>query len=433
MNTANPQPSRNDDEIDLFELVMTLWRSKGIIIVITLICTIIAIVAAYKITPSYRTQSVLKPINPSTLYAFKSLNGYAVTADSLYADVEKELHSYRNQEQFLLENEALLGTILTETEPDLKEQVADKFLTQNFKIKAPEKEATAKKIVLELTYPQGVKGPTLLNNFVKFTSDKVKLAVPEAIKTQIATERMDLQDQLAILLTGYNTSIESDVAKLTEKDTLKQLQLQDELNSLQQELKRKRDNRIAVLNEAIDIATTLGFKKPTSYNAESNKSQSANVIRAEITQQQTPLYFLGTEVLTAERDALLARENDDFTSNRIAEIESELRLLKNNRAIEVLTARENPDLFFNEITTIKQKLTELNIIERSINDTIIPLLPTFEIIDIDEKAIRPLSPSKPNKKLIAVIGFLLGGMLAVMFVLLRQAIRNYKLRNADSQ
>lgn len=433
INSNSFQAQQQNDEIDLLTLLATLWQNRKTIISITLCCTIIVITIAFIMTPSYQSRSVLKPINPHSLYALNNLNIYSITAESLFTDVEKELHSYRNQENFLLENEDLLGPILKEITPELKEQVVDEFLTRNFNIKYPEKESTRKQLTLELTYPKGVKGPTIINRFIQTVSEKVKKEIPETIKIQINAERNDLQDQLAILLAGYNAKVESDVAALIEQDNLKRLQLQDELKALQVELKTKRDNRISVLNEAIEIAETLNFKKPTSYNAESSKTQSSNIIRAEITQQQTPLYFLGTDVLMAERDALLARTTDDFTSSKIAEIESELQLLRNNRKIEIIEAREHPDLFLEEISSIKQKLMELNIIERSINDTITPLLTTFDIVTIDEKALAPRTPLKPNKKLIAIIGFLLGGMLAIMFVLMRQSIRNHQLKPQNSE
>ena len=145
-----------------------------------------------------------------------------------------------------------------------------------------------------------------------------------------------------------------------------------------------------------------------------------------------PLYFLGTEALKAERNTLLARESDDFTSTRITEIEQELRLLENNRKIELLKLREKPDLFLDEITTIKQKIAELNIAQLKIENQVLPHLATLDIVEVDEKAIAPLSPLKPNKKLITIIGFLLGGMLGIIIVLLQEAIGNYRARKTNN-
>lgn len=425
MNNNSPA-SHQDDEIDLFELMATLWQNKWIIVGITFLCTILAIIASYLITPTYRTESVLKPITPNSLYVLSNLNQYAITPESLFLSVEKELYSYDNREKFLLANEELLGNILKDVPPTQKEQVIDRFLTANLTITPSAKDASQQSLTIALTYPKGTQGPQIVNHFVTAMTDKVKQEIPTTIQTTIGLQRVETQNQLAVLLAGYEASINSSVAKLTEEDALKKLQLQDELAATQLVLRTQRSNRIEALNEAISIAETLNFQKPTSPGMESNKAQSSNILRAELVQQQIPLYFLGTEALTAERDALLKRTSDDFTSPRIAAIEGELLLLENNRKIEMLKARDHQDLFLDEIMSLKQKLAELSIKEKGVKDSVAPFLPTFDIVNIDEKAITPLSPLKPNKKLITIIGFLLGGMIGVIFVLLRQGIRNYQ-------
>lgn len=51
-----------------------------------------------------------------------------------------------------------------------------------------------------------------------------------------------------------------------ESDSLKRADLQDELKALRQQLKTKRMNRIAQLEESIGIARSLGIIKPTAVN-----------------------------------------------------------------------------------------------------------------------------------------------------------------------
>ena len=50
--------------------------------------------------------------------------------------------------------------------------------------------------------------------------------------------------------------------------------------------------------------------------------------------QQIPLYFMGVDALTAERDTLLKRKGDDFTEPRVAKIQQELKQLENNREVQ---------------------------------------------------------------------------------------------------
>ena len=53
------------------------------------------------------------------------------------------------------------------------------------------------------------------------------------------------------------------------------------------------------------------------------------------------------------------------------------------------------------------------------------------ITRIDKPASVPDAPIKPNKKLIVALALVLGGMVTVLFVLVRQAVRNRAHRTAE--
>lgn len=419
----NPQqnnlPEQNNDEIDLFELVATLWRGKWLIVGVTFVCTVVAIIASLMMTPVYKVKSVLKPVNNDKIFAINDTGVYSTTPEALFSDVEQEVYSYQGRESYLLDNQNLLQPLLENTTLSV-DQVIAKFDADNFKITPSKKDDPIRSITIELTYPKGVDGVQIVNGFVKKVSSAVKEEIPHIIQNRIDQRKQELKDQITALRASYKLDIDSQIAVLNEQDKLRTAMLKDELSALRLELKLKRENRIAQLNEAISIATKLNYIKPTSLSAASDKKGSAeingNVILTEVNNQTLPLYFMGTEALTAERNALLSRTNDDFTNPRIAEIEKELVLLQNNRKVELLKLRENHDLFLTDITLIEKQIAKLN--------TINPNITRFSVVSIDEKAQTPLSASKPNKKLITIIGFLLGGMLGCMIVLIRQAVRN---------
>src|SRR5690606_11892874 len=97
--------------------------------------------------------------------------------------------------------------------------------------------------------------------------------------------------------------------------------------------------------EAINIARSLGLKKPSTPSSMADSEASGNVIRTEVNNQQIPLYFMGTDALEAERQVLRKRRSDDFADPRIAQIRRELSLLISNRQVEVLRKRENEEIF----------------------------------------------------------------------------------------
>ena len=176
---------------------------------------------------------------------------------------------------------------------------------------------------------------------------------------------------------------------------------------------------ITSLDEAISIAKSLGIVKPSTFLYLANDSRtSSDVIRTEVNSQQEHLYFMGTDTLNAERASLMARTNDDFTSSRIVEINTALKILDNNRQIEILNARENDDLFLEELAENRKEIARLNNIEVDMDK--------LKLVRIDQSAVEPTRAIKPNKKMIVAVGIILGGMLGVFIALIRIVIRKRK-------
>ncbi len=211
---------------------------------------------------------------------------------------------------------------------------------------------------------------------------------------------------------NYEASKEAKIASLLEESALKRAQLQDELAALREELRTRRNNRIQELTEAISIAESLGIRKQTSPSAMSDSARSgAQVIRTEVNSRETPLYFMGTEALSAERDALASRKSDDFIEPRIAEIQSELAMLENNREVEILREREGEDLYLTDLAELREEAARLKGIKLDTD--------RLRLVRLDQPALDSSKPIKPKKALILALGFVLGGMLGVFAALVR--------------
>lgn len=83
---ALKQPHFNDDEISLLDVAQLLWRHKSLILTATILCGVIGAAGSYLITPTYRAEVLLSPVEPdgpkanlgglaSQLGAFASLAG----------------------------------------------------------------------------------------------------------------------------------------------------------------------------------------------------------------------------------------------------------------------------------------------------------------------------------------------------------------------
>ncbi|UIP87259.1 Wzz/FepE/Etk N-terminal domain-containing protein [Pseudomonas phenolilytica] len=409
---VQPQPLAND-EIDLVELFRALWRQRLLIVGVTFAATLIAAAYAFLATPYYQTKTYLRPVPQSTLDQLNETGIYKLTPEDALSRVASGLSSYDKRLDYFLSNQALFQAI--EPKGDSPEQAFADFNEQAFEMLHPDPKKTENRsayVGLKLTYPKGMEGSAIVNGFVDYVLELERKEIAEDLKSLIANRLASLDMNMEAQRANYSASKEAKIATLLEDAALKRAQLQDELAALRAELKIRRNNRIQELNEAIIIADSLGIRTPTSPSAMTASARSGTqVIRTEVTNQEAPLYFLGTEALTAERDALKNRTSDDFVEPRIAEIQSELTLLENNREVEILKAREGEDLYLTNLAQLREEASRLKGIKLDTE--------RLRLVRLDQPALQSLNPIKPKKALILALGLVLGAMLGIFVALVR--------------
>jgi LPS O-antigen subunit length determinant protein (WzzB/FepE family) len=417
-----PQTSHSnaaDDEIDLFELAQSIWQERILVFIVTAAVTVLALIYALVATPVYQTASILKPAKIKDLDELNSLGVYALTPGEALNRVGAALESYEVRFGFFQENQALFEPILREGRS--AEQNFERFNRERIKVLKPDpdpkKESSFSPYVgLQVEYSNLLDGPGIVNGLVQHAIEYERVRLTEDLEAVIANKLEKIQRDLDVLRAGYNTEKDIKITVLTESDNLKKLQLEDELAAIRLTLATQRENRIKKLDEAIAIADSLGIKKPSTPSSLSEGTRvSGSVIKTEVNNQNIPLYFMGTDALEAERKILLSRENDDFTSGRIVEIQQELKLLENNRQIQILQSRENEDLFLAELADKEKAIAHLNSLKLNMD--------TLSLVTLDQPATQPSRAIKPKKTLIVAIGLVLGGMLGIFAALLRSAIR----------
>jgi len=409
---VQPQPLAND-EIDLVELFRALWRQRLLIIGVTFAVTLVAASYAFLATPYYQTKTYLRPVPQSTLDQLNETGIYKLTPEDALNRVASALSSYDNRLNYFLNNQALFRTI--ESQGDSPEQAFADFSEQAFEMLHPDPKKTENRsayVGLKLTYPKGMEGSAIVNGFVDYVLQLERKEIADDLESLIANRLASLDMNMEAQRASYSASKEAKIATLLEDAALKRAQLRDELAALRAELKTRRNNRIQELNEAITIADSLGIRTPTSPSAMAASARSGTqVIRTEVTNQETPLYFLGTEALTAERDALANRTSDDFVEPRIAEIQSELVMLENNREVEILKAREGEDLYLTNLAQLREEASRLKGIKLDTE--------RLRLVRLDQPALQSLDPVKPKKTLILALGLVLGAMLGIFVALVR--------------
>lgn len=421
MNQSSPIIYEKSNEIDLVDILQVLWRQKVLIISIATLVAAVAALYAFLTTPVYEVQSVLRPALIKDLDELNSSGIYELKPEDALKRVGASLDSYEIRRSFFEVNKDLFEGLRQEGQP--LEQAFDTFSRESFNLLLPDpKKANGltEYVGLQVAYPKGMNGVAIVNGVVAHAIEVERQRIAADYQVVIQNRLNTLARQIQAARVSYEADKSSKIAKLGEDDTLQRALLRDELRALRQQLKTHRTNRIAQLDEAIRIADSLDIRRPTTPAAMGDTERSvaagaSSIIRTEVNSQDIPLYFMGTEALEAERKALLQRRSDDFTEPRIAEIAKELQLLENNREIEVLQSRQQEDLFLSELAKLREEEARLKGLTLDLN--------ALRLVRIDQPAVEPERPVKPQKLLILVLGGVLGGMLGIFIALVRGLLR----------
>lgn len=395
-------------------LLNSLWQQKTIILAFSLILGLVTVFYAFYATPEYQVSSVLRTAAINELDALNRSEVYKLPPSEALIRVGAALESYETRLGFFRENQKLFQAFVRPGRT--LEQSFEEFNRKSMNLILPDSrkaDSLSSYIKLEMNYPKGVDGVAILNGFVEYAVKIERAQIAADMEVIVKNRLAELSGKMNAARASYEASKEAKIAILTESDILKRAVLLDELKALKSRLKSQRADRIALLDESILIAKTLGIFKPSTPSSlgEVGRQGAVSTIRTEINNQVIPLYFMGVEALEAERATLIRRKSDDFTDVRIAEIAKELQMLQSNREIEVLKGRANEDMFLNGVAPLRTEEARLRNLKLDINQ--------IKLVSVDQLAIEPIYSVFPKKILIISMGFVLGLMLGVSVALAR--------------
>lgn len=411
-------PLYSSDEVDLVALLQNVWQQKKLILSVAAGAVLVAATYAFLATPEYQVSSVLRPAAINELDALNRSEIYKLPPGEALIKVGAALESYETRLGFFRANQQLFKNF--ERPARTLEQSFEEFNRNSINLILPDPktaDALSAYIKLEMNYPKGVDGVTILNSFVDYAIASERQQIAADMQVIVKNRLDELSGKWTSVRSNYDIDKEAKIASLREADTLKRTQLQDELKALRAQLKVMRQDRMAQLNEAINIAKSLGIRKPSTPSSMGDADSGAanSVMKTEINNQQLPLYFMGVEALEAERLALSRRKSDDFTEVRIGQIAKELQLLQTNRQIEVLNQREKEDLFLSGVEPLRAEISRL----RNLNLD----MSRLKLVSIDRQALEPLSPVKPRKALILIAGLVIGLILGILAASIRYFVK----------
>ncbi|WP_240326866.1 Wzz/FepE/Etk N-terminal domain-containing protein [Pseudomonas parafulva] len=405
-------------EIDLAAIFRTLWRRRLLIIAVAGACALVGLALAFIVPPVYEVSTTLRPVELNQLDALNRSKIYTLPPSEALKRVGARLDSYDARLAFFRSRPDLIAAYRDEGQST--EQAFQEFNNTALTLAvadAKKADLLSEFVALKMRYEKTVDGAAVLNDFVDYAVERERLQLSRDMQIILANRLVEVNAKLDSALSEYRAGNEGRIARLEEDDAVKRAQLNDELKALRVQLKLQREARLAELDEAIAIATSLGLKKPSTPSRMAEETAgNGNIINTEVNGRPAPLYFMGTDVLLAERAALRKRTSDDFVEPRIGQIRKELILLSNNRSVEAIKSRGNDQAFLEGIEALRVERARLQAIDTKLQG--------LSLVSVDQRAVASNKPIKPRKGIWVGVGLIIGLLIGVVAVLMRAAMSN---------
>ena len=373
-----------DDEIDLFSLLETIWDGKWKIIATTFVAAVIGVVFSIVKPNSFEVSTPIQIAKPSVFLPYTTLNsllkqqglyfdkklneaGYKFDSESIFKTFVVEFNDYEEMVDVLSEDEFVKQSV--KGLDDSQKQKALIGFAKKFKIVPPSNKE--KEWYLKFEWHNDYEGRSLFSVALQ----KTLINIQKTLKNNI-----------------------DELAKAIERKNSYQLEkLQNDLNAIKQNEKEKLKKRINFLNEQYSIAMELGIET-NKLNASALSQNSQNQISLSINPNDVSYYLRGYKAIKKEIELIENRseENVLLMADGYVSVHKGMALLQNDKSSSQLKNAA--------------KLIESD----NPKDWVV----------FDFK----LAGAKSQKKrmLYIALSVVLGGMVGVFFILVRNAITKRK-------
>lgn len=341
------QSAYQNDEIDLVELVKGLWAQKLLIIAVTIVVASCATAYAFMSTPVYEAKASLLPPHLSDIAEYNLGRNERVglkpfTVEAIYGVFTRSLTSESLRRSFF--NEIYLPS-LNEADRAAPEDALWSRFNKQLTITAPNKQRPEYwEVRVENSSPQVAAEWT--NLLVTQASERTEANMQRNVASEIFTQAQDVERQI---------------------------------EALRHTAKQRREDQVAVLEEALNVAHSIGLEE-----AQISTWQTISTSASSSITNGSPIYLRGAKAIRAE--------------------------------LEVLKNRKSDDPFIPELRSLQEQNEFFKGVDISPDNV--------AVFTLDSPAQIPETPIKPKKALIMALGLVLGGMLGVFIALIRRLIKN---------
>jgi len=483
--TSPTQAYYQDDEINLADIFTVLLNKAKFIIAVTASIAVAAIIYALSLSPTYSVSSSFLSPNQSSIIELNKSGFLVETKDSVYRQFINNILSSKVQRQ-VFDKGNYLGKLNTDNVPindvnaffggfigsiQINENIINTKAVSSYEkpINITFEGNNSEVISTYINELSVAANTTTVNQLLDLAKLKIdlrlkeiskerglllrkakadRLAIIERIREEDLQKINEIQDKIDRLRIKANDDRLNEIFRIKEANNQRIQEINGQIVRLRVKAKKDRENKIASFEDAANIASSLGVTQ-NNFNLSGSESKYQGSLMVTINDNKLlPNWYLyGSEALLKEIEVLQNRNNDDPFIAEIVTLQNEITAINNDERLRSLVKRTNDDPFIAEIVTLQNVLREietnqtLRTLEQRVSDS--PFI--AKITELDNEDIKlnslilsasgissytsnnqsypPISPIKPNKKLIVVVATIAGFMFSILYVFIASAVR----------
>lgn len=443
--------NNNEETIDLRKLFSIMGEQKKVIIPIIVICTVIAIIVAFVLPKSYQSNTLVRIKSSNN----SAMSGMAAMAAGFGIDVGGSSSASPENYIELMKSREVLEPIMEQV--DMPEEDKEKLTTENFIKKYLEITNTKKTDLINITAygktPEEAQmiSQSVADNFltlmtklnkegnsstINFLNDRMAIA-----KEEMETAENKLQayqqekgiyspDDQAKALIDRLSAYDTNIAQLEAQEQANSAKLQDVTGQLEQQNSSLLEYNISDNDAIMNLRTAIVNKQVELVGLEQRYTEEhPDVIQAkqELAELKRSLdreiqsaVNSKSATLTPVQGNLLMEKVQTETAKAVTSASLDALKSKQQEAEGNISTLSADSVEYMRLLRDKNITSEVytNLVKAYENTRIQEAQESMDIQIIDAANLpREDMPAKPNKKLIAAIGFVVGIMISFGYTL----------------
>ncbi len=430
-------PDQLNDEISLLDLFSKLASQWKLIVIGAAGGTLLAVALALLLPTVYQPSLKVSVPSAGNMAALATVYTILGEEDNILSLQQAVFTSYYNQIRSVdvFTDYIHKSNYLNKLYPDIAEDISLPLanLIEAFKVEieepAPERKggyvANPNRLVVSLEVENEAVGFELLNNFADYANQRVVTSLQNDTHEIIRNKIEVLSKQVAKLREQHRQNRILNIKKMEQENAIEIALLQEQISAYIARAKADRATQIVTAREALEMAKSLDITYPTTLDAMAQKGQGGSGGNTAITfggEQVSSLYLHGTKYLSTLIETLTNRKSDEQYLTEVNSLREKIQVIKNDQTIAALKKRQSDDPW---IEGLSEKLAEIGAIEA--------LSPDFSGLlayNMDESAVITDKKTKPNRKLIVAVGFVLSLFIALFVAII---VASLKEKNMETE